>query len=95
MAHFNSLDDWVAVKDDLFKSSSQLLDASKVKFLIAYNEVEKKFAITLHHGQRKASDAFTKSMAKSLRYYHSPSYFNYVPIYQFFCFVFKSTVYNI
>ena len=67
MAQFNSLNDWVAVKDDLFKSSPQMIDASKVKFLIAYNEIEKKFAITLHHGQRKASDIQSKSMAKSLR----------------------------
>ena len=78
MDHFNSLDDWVAVKRDIFLNEGDFTfgDSSKIKFLVAYNSIEQKLAITCIQGSRKASDIKPKSMAccisvQSLRAIHN------------------------
>ena len=66
----NSLEGWVAVKRNIFmrEGDTEFADSSKIKFLVAYNSIEHKLAITCIQGSRKASDVKPKSMACSIRY---------------------------
>jgi len=61
----HSLEDWIAVKTDIFNDVSNKCD--KLSFLVAFNEIEKTIAITCTEGTRRASDRRPKSMACSLR----------------------------
>ncbi|XP_053214013.1 WASP homolog-associated protein with actin, membranes and microtubules-like isoform X2 [Panonychus citri] len=61
----NSLEGWVAVKRNIFMREGDIDfgDSSKIKFLVAYNQIEQKLAITCTQGSRKASDVKPKSVA--------------------------------
>jgi hypothetical protein len=70
----HSLEDWIAFKADVFNDVNNKCD--KLYFLVAFNEIDKTFAITCIEGTRRASDKRQKSMASSLRFYsfHCNSY---------------------
>ena len=60
----NSLEDWIAIKANLFGDQS----TEKFHFLVAFNDVDNIVAITGIEQTRKAKDRHNKSMATSLRY---------------------------
>ena len=60
----HSLEDWIAVKRDLF-SRDEFKD--KINFLLAWNQFEQKLAITCIEGTRRASDRKSKAFARLVR----------------------------
>ncbi|RWS16737.1 junction-mediating and -regulatory protein-like protein, partial [Dinothrombium tinctorium] len=65
----NSLEDWVAVKPNLFASDGH---NPNYRFFVAWNDAEQKLAITCSQGSRKVSDKSTTSLATSLRQKQTP-----------------------
>lgn len=66
MEDTHSLEDWIAVKANLFHDSE--LTTKRLHFIVGWNHIEQKVCITCSEGSRKASDKRPNSLAGSLRY---------------------------